>query len=149
MLNDNITDKDIKAACNIIKNSRKQNKINKHKVITVQLFNENNRSVSYTLNIGVRYDTVSFSHCLRYYNHGISPTINNKLECINEAGLLMLEKHRKASNRWENDKENIKFYEYLDKNIGLYEKIHYNIKTGNVSYNSVFKCTKILLRIDI
>lgn len=142
---------DIEAACNMIKHQRDANKKNKNKNITVKLFKENNRSVSTILNIITRNDNPSYGHCIKYYKKCIYPTTNNKLKCINKAGLLQLKKHRKAVKERYVKQDNIRFYKTLNNKpyLGLVESVRYNKKTGDVYCMNAFKCNKNLLRIDI
>lgn len=140
---------DITAACKLIERMRKRDKKNKSKTVTIKLFKENEHVVSTCLTCKyMPTDTVSYGHYLSYFSYTISPTINNKLKCINEAGLLQLKKKRIYSNNWQHE-NNIRFCDSIGKNIELIENLHYNIKTGSICYNTKFQSKLKLVRIDI
>lgn len=129
----------------------KRDKKNKGKTVTIKLFKENDRVVSTGLTCKyMPTGIVSYGHYLNYCSYTISPTTNNKLKCINEAGLLQLKKKRIYSYKWNvSKKENIYFSDTLNKNIELIERLHYNIRTGLISYNCKFQSKLKLIRIDI
>lgn len=131
---------DITAACNLIERARKKNLENKCKGITIQLFTENNRQVSCVLYcIVIPNGNASFSHCLVYYKKKIFPTTNNRLKCINSAGLKKLYKNRDAVKRWRNSvAENINFSTSAGPNVQIIEQLHYNLKKGTINYSCYF-----------
>lgn len=142
---------DIEAACSLIKRMRARDKKNKGKTVTIRLFKENNYVISACLSCKYMPNgNTSYGHYLNHCGHIIAPTTNNKLRCINEAGMMQLKKHRIISNKWNvNLKENIYFCESIGKNIEIIEQLHYSIRTGKVSYNSKFQSKLNLIRIDI
>ena len=142
---------EIEAACNLIKRSRLENKKNKVKTLHISLFKENNHVISTGSNVCIRYNDFSFSHYLSYKGKKIYPSINNKLKCINEAGLLKLKKVRNDCNHRYKEYKHINFYENLNINlhVGLAETIHYNENNGNVYYYNKFQSKEKLIYVDI
>lgn len=144
----------VEAACKLIKRNRENSKLNKSKTVNVKLFKEDKYTVSAFLSIKTSrtlYGNPSFAHGLKYRRISISPTTNNKLKCINEAGLLNLQKSRKVSNKNYVNCGHLNFHETLNSNpnIGLLERVRFNMKTGNVSCSTQFNSSEKLIFIDI
>lgn len=142
---------DKERVCRLIQRSREGNKKNKAKGITVRLFKEDKYMLSTRLNVCMRYDNPSFGHSLYYYGRAIYPTTNNKLECINKAGLLMLQKQRSASKKTNAANKKLFFYETLNScpHVGLSEYIKYNVVTDNIGCYTTFDSKEKLIYVDI
>ncbi len=91
---------DTKAACNMIKRMRKQNKKNLKKSITIPLhIGEIRIGCMLVIAYNPSTDYVGKAHALKCKRAVIYPTINQKLRCTNSHALELLEKEREFTRK--------------------------------------------------
>lgn len=91
---------DTKAACNMIKRMRKQNRRQVKKSITIPLHIDD---IKIGCNLIITYnpstDCVSEAHSLKCKRAVVYPTVHQKLRCANQHALDLLEKERELTRK--------------------------------------------------
>lgn len=91
---------DTKAACNMIKRIRKQNKKNLKKSITVPLrIGEIRIGCMLVIAYNPSTDYVGKAHALKCKRAVVYPTVNQKLRCTDNHALELLEKERECTRK--------------------------------------------------
>lgn len=103
---------DTKAACNMIKRMRKQNKKNLKKSITIPLdMGDIKIGCMLVIAYNPSTDYVGKAHALKCKRAVVYPTVHQKLRCTNSHALELLEKERectrKRRKKEKEDKKNI------------------------------------------
>lgn len=103
---------DTKAACNMIKRMRKQNRKNLKKSVTVPLhIGEIRIGCMLVITYNPSTKCVSEAHAIKCKRAVIYPTVHQKLRCVNRHTLELLEKEReytkKRQKKEKEDKKNI------------------------------------------
>lgn len=92
---------DTKAACNMIKRMRKQNRKQVKKSITIPLHIDD---MKIGCNLIITYNPstkcVSDAHSLKCKKAVIYPTVHQKLRCVDQHTLDILEKERESTRRY-------------------------------------------------
>ena len=95
---------DVDAACKLIKYIHKYGRETYlSKRITIKLFKEDNYQVSARLMLKLNKNTkhVSINHSIKWHKKDIAPLkYENKLKCINEHGLKLIERGRTNANEY-------------------------------------------------
>jgi len=90
------------AACNIIKYQRQYSKIKPKKTITIPIIIDCDTKVGCILTMAYnpRTENISKSHSLKCKKAVIYPTVSQKLKCVDQHALDMLEKRRKINREY-------------------------------------------------
>ena len=109
---------DTKAACNMIKRMRKQNKENLKKSVTVPLHIGEIR-IGCILVIAYNPSTgyVGKAHALKCKRAVVYPTVHQKLRCVNRHTLELLEKERECTRKRQKKEKEEKEKKKEKKNI--------------------------------
>lgn len=100
---------DIKAACNLIKRIRKQNRTRIKKSITIHIYLDNTKiGCNLIINYNPSTKYVSSAHSLKCGKAAIYPTVHQKLKCVDQHTLDLLERQRELKRKRRNKIRKIK-----------------------------------------